>query len=196
MNKIITKQYWSYYPRIIPEYVFEPLLEILLNSAFVFRTVSDNDNNKRKRKTCVFFKSSNHNKNIGYDNIPSYDWESLPGIVKEIYNLVSDITKENYDYVLVHIYPDGKSSIGWHNDSEALNSSVVSISLGATRKFRFKTIDRWKGWDYELFLNNGDMLWMHGPDENGISCQNVYLHTVPVERKVKTPRINLTFRLF
>jgi len=95
-----------------------------------------------------------------------------------------------FDYVLFHIYATGKSSIGFHADEEALDSTVVSVSLGATRKFRFKKIGRTKGWDHELHLKSGDVVIMHP------GCQEVYLHCVPKELKVKIARINLTFRQY
>ena len=52
--------------------------------------------------------------------------------------------------------------------------------------------------DWEYSLENGDMIHMKGPDltTGRPSCQRKYLHTVPVETSVKSPRINLTFRQF
>ena len=151
---------------------------------------------KRKRKSCVF--DNIQPKVKIYNDIPNYNWKDAPDIIKEICKLIEQYTKEKYDYVLVHIYPSGNASINWHSDSEAIDSSIASVSLGATRKFRFKKIGRKEGWDSELYLNNGDLVWMHGPDPitDRLSCQRVYLHTVPVEKKVKGPRINLTFRQY
>ena len=183
-------QYWTYKPNLIPPFVFEPLLLILKE----FCQVRDDSS----RVSCVF---TNINKKIdfvGYKGVIIYDWSDAPPILYEIYKFIIDFTKEEYDYVLVHIYPNGKASIGYHNDTEAMNSSIASLSLGATRKFRLKKIGRTKGWDAEYDLNNGDLIWMHGPDPTTgrPSCQKIYLHTVPIERKVKEPRINLTFRQF
>jgi len=80
--------------------------------------------------------------------------------------------------------------ISWHNDKEALNTPVASISLGATRLFRFRDIKETKGWEYELNLKSGDLVYMKE------GCQRKYKHAVPVQKKVKDPRINLTFRQF
>ena len=183
-------EYWTYKPNLIPPFVFEPLLLILQEFCC--------ERSDSKRKSCVF---TNINRPIdfgGYKGVITYDWNDGPSILHEIYKFITDYTKEDYDYVLVHIYPDGNSSIAWHNDSEALNSSIASLSLGATRKFRLKKIDMTKGWDAEYHLNNGDLIWMHGPDplSGRLSCQQIYYHTVPVEKRVKSPRINLTFRQF
>ena len=123
--------------------------------------------------------------NFSYGKVPIYNWENGPTILHEICKIIENYTKENYDYVFVHIYPSGDSGISWHNDTEAMNSSIASVSLGATRKFRLKKIGRTSGWDQEFYLNDGDLIWMHGPDSKTgrLSCQQIYYHTVPVEKK-------------
>ena len=190
MTTTLKTDYWTLVPKFIPSYVFEPLLEIISNYCI----------SGTKRKSCVFVGIHDNNSDdiFEYGKIPTYRWSDAPGIIHEICKLSEQYTKENYDYVLVHIYPNGTAGINWHNDSEAMNSSIASISLGATRKFRLKKIGRKTGWDTELYLNDGDMIWMHGPDPitGRLSCQEIYLHTVPVEKKVEGPRINLTFRQY
>ena len=187
-------EYWTYKPKFLPSYVFPAMYEIIKEYC--------KPGTSKKRVSCWFdnihSKSSRDNTNIGYGYLPGYSWIDAPSILMEICKLVEQYTKEKYDYVLVHIYPDGNSSISWHNDSEAINSSIASISLGAARKFRLKRIGRKEGWDTELKLTDGDLVWMHGPDLNTgrPSCQKVYYHTVPVEKTVKEPRINLTFRQY
>ena len=190
---ILQFKYWTYKQKLIPSFVFEPLLTIM-NEYCTTGT-------SKRRRSCVFDnihgKPMNLSNNI-YKNILYYDWKDSTPILHEICNIVEDFTKESYDYVLVHIYGSGESGINWHNDSEAMNSPIASISLGATRKFRFRKINRKIGWDTEIKLNNGDLVWMHGPNlrTNSISCQNKYYHTIPVEKTIKEPRINLTFRQY
>lgn len=190
----IMTDYWTYKPQLIPSFVFQPLLTIM-------RDYCQRGNN-RKRHSCVFVDIhspvTSVTKEIGYNHIPLYRWQHAPSILHEVCKIIEDQTAENYDYVLVHIYESGEAGIGWHNDKEALNSSIASLSLGATRKFRLKKIGRKTGWDHEFSLKDGDMIWMHGPDPTTgrESCQKIYLHTVPVEKKVKGPRINLTFRQY
>ena len=140
----------------------------------------------------------NTNQKTGYGKIPHYNWYDTPSILREICNLVQQYTHEIYDYVLVHIYPNGNSGINWHFDSEAMNTPIASVSLGASRKFRLRERNKTTGWDFEYVLNNGDLIWMHGsnPITGRLSCQQVYMHTVPIERKVKEARINLTFRQY
>jgi alkylated DNA repair dioxygenase AlkB len=99
------------------------------------------------------------------------------------------------DMCLANWYRDGNDSIGVHSDDEkdmSLESGgphIFSISLGATRKFRFRRKGETKGWCAEFNLRSGDMVHMHG------KCQEKYVHMVPKEKKVKEGRINLTFRV-
>ena len=190
----LKSEYWTYKPKFIPSYVFEPFYEIMQDYF--------NPRINKKRISCFFDGIHSPNQNdeheTGYGSIPGYRWKDAPPILIEICKLAEQYTNEKYDYVLVHLYTSGEASINWHNDSEALRSSIASISLGATRKFRLKTIGRKTGWDSEFHLNNGDLIWMHGPNQttSGLSCQQIYLHTIPVEKTVKNPRINLTFRQY
>jgi len=185
---MMATEYWTYKPKLIPSFVFEPLLEIMKEYCNYKPEIT-------KRVSCVFVNI--HNKlGSGYSNMTNYDWKDAPSILCEICKIVEDFTKESYDYVLVHIYPSGDAAIAPHRDSEALNSSIASVSLGATRKFRFRKIGRKSGYDVQYYLNDGDLLVMHGPNvlTGRLSCQEIYEHCVPIEKTVKTPRINLTFR--
>jgi len=118
-------------------------------------------------------------------------YKIVPEIIKKIRREVEILSKVIYDYVLVHIYRDG-GGISWHNDKEALNSTIASVSFGITRNFRLKKMDRKTGYDYELNLGPGDVLIMHP------GCQKRYLHTIPSSSSpsVSGIRINLTFRQY
>ena len=92
---------------------------------------------------------------------------------------------------MTHIYRNGTDYIGYHNDREAINTPVISISfapLGVTRKFRFRKIEEKSGWIKEFHSGHGDLLIMKA------GCQKKYKHSVPVEKTIVYPRINLTFR--
>ena len=99
------------------------------------------------------------------------------------------------DMCLCNLYEDGTRNIGWHSDNpEDMSSAsggphILSISLGATRKFRLRKKIEPNGWHEELILNSGDLVHMKS------LCQKLYKHSVPVEKKVTEPRINLTFRV-
>ena len=110
--------------------------------------------------------------------------------IQTIRTIIELNTKKIFDYVLVHLYENGDASISWHNDKEAMNTTICSVSFGQARKFRFKKIGRKSGYDYQYILGDGDLVVM----EKG--CQREYLHCVPKEKGAKDPRINLTFRQY
>jgi alkylated DNA repair dioxygenase AlkB len=95
--------------------------------------------------------------------------------------------------VLCNLYRDGQDSMGMHSDSEpelGENPMVVSLSLGATRRFRLRHRSKQRsGRDADLELPSGSLLVMSG------TTQHYYRHGVPKQRSVSDPRINLTFRL-
>ncbi len=99
------------------------------------------------------------------------------------------------DMCLCNLYEDGNRNIGFHSDQESDMSTandgphIFSISLGATRKFRLRKKTESSGFHEELVLKSGDLVHMKS------QCQKLYKHSVPVEKKVKEPRINLTFRV-
>ncbi len=116
-------------------------------------------------------------------------WNEMP-VIQRIRKEVETFTSQSYDYCLIHIYRDGTDNLCWHNDNEAMNPSthVASLSFGARRKFRFRSVGQTRGWVAEYQLNSGDMVWMWA------GCQEKFEHTVPEEKRVKDWRINLTFR--
>jgi alkylated DNA repair dioxygenase AlkB len=167
---------WCYYDRAIDSTYFGRICDDIipmLQSNF-------------SRKSCLFGKNSSDD-GSGY-SVSSYTWEQAPKCLSEIRDKAEKITGHSLDYCLVHLYQDGNSTIGWHNDEEALDSPVVSVSLGASRKFRFKKLGQTSGYTYQYILNSGDILVMKD------TCQRKWLHTVPTESTVSKPRINLTFR--
>lgn len=99
------------------------------------------------------------------------------------------------DMCLCNLYVTGEQNIGLHSDDEKDMSTenegphIFSISLGATRKFRFRKKTETKGYHEEFILNSGDLVHMKR------NCQKLYKHCVPVEKEVTEPRINLTFRV-
>lgn len=109
--------------------------------------------------------------------------------VKVIKSKLEQLYGAKVSYVLCNYYPDGTSYLGYHSDSEkdlVPNASIYSVSFGATRKFYLKHTDSTR---YDTVLNHGDVLIMQG------ETQKHFKHTVPKEMTVKSPRINLTFRL-
>ena len=106
-----------------------------------------------------------------------------------IKNRVESITKESYNACLLNLYHNGEESMGWHSDNEKeiiANSSIASLSIGATRKFSFK--HKVTKETISIQLENGSLLEMKG------TIQSHWLHALPKSKKITESRINLTFR--
>ena len=119
-----------------------------------------------------------------------HSWSKSMTIIKETIERLCDC---KFQYVLINWYRDGKDSIGWHCDDEAIpkcKNVVGSVSLGGPREFIFRHRD-WKKKGIpkvEFMLTSGCLVVMK--DDTQVSWQ----HTVPKSRKFQNPRINLTFR--
>ena len=161
---------------------FEPLLKVLKPIIEAKMTKYST----RKRRSCIFSLRPSY---IDADE-DSYTYNHLPPIIEELKQKIETLTGERFDYVLAHIYYDGKAGIGYHSDKEAMSSQIASVSFGATRKFRLRRVGETSSWDYEFKLRSGDLFMMY------VGCQEKYMHSVPVESAILKPRINLTFRKY
>jgi alkylated DNA repair dioxygenase AlkB len=97
--------------------------------------------------------------------------------------------RNTFNSVLANLYRNGEDSMGCHADDEkelGVNPVIASLSLGDERLFKLhhkkskETVD--------ITLGHGDLLVMAG------TLQHHWMHSVPKTKKLKTPRINLTFR--
>lgn len=103
--------------------------------------------------------------------------------------LMSD-TALPYNSLLANLYRNGDDSMGWHSDDEkslGTTPQIASISLGATRRFSLRR-KHGKADKLTLDLSHGSLLLMLG------DCQREWQHCLPKSKKVKSPRVNLTFR--
>jgi len=115
------------------------------------------------------------------------------------------IKKEEFSYVLVHHYLNGRHHIGYHADKEALSTEVVSVTFledgAAPRSLDFRLIGkRYVGKAYEVSvpLGHGDVLVMLA------GCQRKFKHALQKDepRTLKNgqvrgywqQRMSLTFR--
>jgi 2-oxoglutarate-Fe(II)-dependent oxygenase superfamily protein len=128
---------------------------------------------------------------FSYGALPSISWDLVPNIRAIKQHLEDHVPGLKIDFCLAHLYQDGSNNIGWHADREAIDPprSIYSLSLGATRKFRFRKKGETKGWEAEYDLADGIMVWMKP------GCQTHYKHCVPKQMRVTDWRINLTFRI-
>ncbi len=104
-------------------------------------------------------------------------------------DLVSKETGSTYNSVLLNYYRDGKDSMGWHSDDEkelGKTPVIASLSLGATRRMRFRP--KGGGKNLAIDLSGGSLLVMKG------LTQAEWQHALP-KTVASGLRINLTFRL-
>ena len=116
--------------------------------------------------------------------------KGLKYISKEIEKFLK--LPENYfNGCLLNYYRDGNDSISYHTDNEKdmdKEGIIAVISIGAERKFYLKNQKTKEVVKYTL--PNLSLAIM-----NPI-CQREWFHSIPKEKKIKEPRISLTFRKF
>ena len=103
--------------------------------------------------------------------------------------LIEEHTGERFNSCLLNLYHDGNEGMAWHSDDEKTlgkDTSIASLSFGAERKFALK--HRVSKESTSLVLEHGSLLVMRG------TTQTHWLHSLPKSKKIKTPRVNLTFR--
>ena len=123
----------------------------------------------------------------GYEH-RGYGW---PNWFSPLLDKVNKKCEAEFNGCLLNLYRNGNDSMGWHSDNEPeLDSKqpIASLSFGTTRDFYLKhKIFKYRE---DLIIGNGDLLIMSP------SCQNSWLHSVPIRRKITGSRINLTFRYY
>ena len=115
-------------------------------------------------------------------------WNEL---LLEIKKHVEQYIRFQFNSVLLNEYPDGGVGMGWHSDDEkelGINPIIASVSLGAERDFLFRHKEDKSKEPVKILLKHGSLLLMMG------STQHHWHHSLPIRRKVKDRRINLTFR--
>ena len=138
-----------------------------------------------KRKVAWY---GNKNYAYSYSNTTkiAYDWTKE---LLEIKNLVENTSGHKFNSCLLNLYHNGQEGMAWHSDSEkslGTNTVIASLSLGAERIFSFK--HKTSHIKVSKVLEKGSLLLMKG------ETQTNWLHRLPPSKKIKAPRINLTFR--
>jgi alkylated DNA repair dioxygenase AlkB len=111
-------------------------------------------------------------------------------ILLDINKRLENKTGHKFNSVLLNLYKDGNDYQGWHADDEAelgKTPVIASLSFGAERDFCFKS--KTGESKFSLLLNNGSLIIMEG------EIQQNWKHALPKRKKIKTPRVNLTYRL-
>lgn len=107
----------------------------------------------------------------------------------QLKQIIEEKTSETFNACLLNLYHNGDEAMAWHSDGEKTlkeNGAIASMSFGAERAFQFKHKQTNK--QIQLLLEHGSLLIMK--DET----QKNWLHRLAKSTKIKTPRINLTFR--
>jgi len=107
----------------------------------------------------------------------------------ELKALAGRLTGTEYNSCLLNLYHNGSEGMAWHSDDERAlgpDTTIASISLGAERNFLFK--HKQTGQRIAVLLEHGSLLVMAG------ATQSHWLHRLPPTKKIKGPRVNLTFR--
>ena len=188
--------YWVFYPTFVnPE--LAPFLHREMDQLCQRYPTTNWDKTKTfvsKRRSAVFIKDQGQTRTtsspfFSYGQLPGYDTNQAP-VLMHIWKFVEQQIQEKFVYALVHIYETGEDALGYHNDKEALNpaTGIFSLSFGATRLFRLRPIKDTKGWTAQYSMVNGSAIHMLP------GCQKHFKHSVPVQKKVKEWRINITFR--
>jgi len=115
-----------------------------------------------------------------------HNWNNL---LLEIKEKIENITSFKFNSVLANLYRDGNDSMGLHSDDEKElgNKPVIaSLSLGETREIHFKHKN--KKLNLIIPQASGQLIVMHG------KTQEYWKHEIKKTKKIKKPRINLTFR--
>ena len=107
----------------------------------------------------------------------------------ELRQIIEKKTGETFNSCLLNLYHSGEEGMAWHSDAEKdlkKNGAIGSLSFGAERKFAFKHKKTKE--TISIFLEHGSLLLMKD------TTQTNWLHRLPPTKRIKHPRINLTFR--
>ena len=176
-----------YHEKVISDEQIKPLYDELLNKI-----------NWENERVVMFGKEIITKRKVAFysDPLIAYTYSSKTKIglpwkdpLIILKNIVESLTKQTYNACLLNLYHNGEEAMGWHSDNEKeiiANSSIASLSIGASRKFSFK--HKVTKETISIQLGNGSLLEMKG------TIQSHWLHTLPKSKKITESRINLTFR--
>lgn len=177
----------NYYGKVFPEEKSEIFYEYLLNQipwendeAVIFGKLI-----LTKRKVAWFGEKAFE---YTYSKRTKYAKFWTPELL-ELKKKCEEVSGEAYNSCLLNLYHDGSEGMAYHSDGEKdlkKHGAIASLTFGAERKFLFK--HKTTKEKVEIFLENGSLLIMKG------TTQENWLHRLPPTTKVKTPRVNLTFR--
>jgi alkylated DNA repair dioxygenase AlkB len=146
----------------------------------------------------IYGKICKQHRNVGFFSDESIGYKYSKKLMKskplskDLSNLLITINKilgTQFNGILVNKYMDGSDYIGAHSDDETgLDGiGVVAISYGSERIFRIR--------DKHTKTVVCDEPTTHcGILHMGGNFQKFYTHEIPIQKKIKEPRISFTFR--
>ena len=151
-----------------------------------------------KPEIIIFGKKCKQQRNIGFfsDKSKGYKYSNkmmeskpLTKSISELLDIVNNEFGTQFNGILVNKYMDGNDYISAHSDDESGIDliGVISISYGAERIFRIRKKDT-KQIIYDELTTHCSILHMGG------NFQKLYTHEIPIQKKIKEPRISFTFR--
>lgn len=116
---------------------------------------------------------------------------ALPWIPEllELKQHVEEYTGLEFNSCLLNLYHSGEEGMSWHSDDEkplGPHPNIAALSLGAERKFSLK--HKVTRETLSLMLERGSLLVMRE------DTQENWMHSLPKSKKIRSPRISLTFR--
>ena len=163
------------------------------------RCIIDIDTQLEERPEIILFgKKCKQQRNVGFFSNESIgykyskkmmDSKPLSESMSELLLTINMAIGAEFNGILVNKYMDGNDYISAHSDDESgLDSvGVVSISYGSERIFRIRDKET-----KEIMCNEStthcSILHMGG------NFQKLYTHEIPIQKKIKEPRISFTFR--
>ncbi|HCY04603.1 MAG TPA: hypothetical protein DHU16_04055 [Gammaproteobacteria bacterium] len=110
--------------------------------------------------------------------------EGWPRDLVALRDRIQIVAAQEFNFLLLNRYADGRHYMGWHRDDEAgCAGNIASLSLGAPRRFRFEC--EASGVREHIDLEHGSLLVFDGRQR----------HCLAKTRRPTQERINLTFRL-
>ena len=157
----------------------EPLLEERPNVIIYGKVM-------KQPRSVGFFSDVSHGYRYAKNTMSS---KPLTPALAELIRSINSIIGSEFNGILVNKYNDGNDHICAHSDDETRldANGVVSISYGAERIFRIRDkvtkniVCDEPTTHCSIFHMGGDF-------------QKLYTHEIPVQKKIKEPRISFTFR--
>lgn len=170
-----------------------------INKELLEKCIMDIEPQLEERPEIIIFgKKCKQQRNVGFFSNESIGYsyskkmmESKPlsQSMSELLLVTNMIVGADFNGILVNKYMDGNDYISAHSDDETgLDSvGVISISYGSERIFRIRDKETKEIMCDEL-TTHCSILHMGG------DFQKFYTHEIPIQKKIKEPRISFTFR--